>query len=140
MASTTSRRGIVVVRLTFWVTFGVIVGLLPIIIVSIQTGMSHEFSIVDVLGKGELFVAGAVIAGGAIGELISAGISRDYSGTQTGFKVLAVFIGFFNLLALLANSIGYTVHSDPSTITGTSIAFFLAAIVPSGVTMAMVAA
>jgi hypothetical protein len=102
--------------------------------------MSHAFSLTELLGSGELFIAGAVIAGGAIGELIAAGISRDYSGTPTIFKVLAVLIGCFNLLALIANSIGYTVHSDPPTIAATSIAFFLAAIFPGGVTMAMVAA
>jgi hypothetical protein len=140
VAEITSRRSTIAVRLSVWAGFGVIFGLLPLIVAALKTGMSHDgFRLTAILGHGELFIAGAVIAGGAIGELVAAAFARDYSGTATAFKVVAILIGCWTALALVANAIAYMVDADPQTIRDTSLWLFPVAVVPSGVTIAMVA-
>lgn len=135
-----SRRSAIAVRLSVWTGFGVVFGLLPLIVGAIRTGMSREgFQLTAVLGHGELFIASAVIAGGAIGELVAAAFARDYSETATVFKVLAILIGCWTALALVANSIAYMVDADPQTIRDASLWLFPVAVFPSGVTIAMVA-
>lgn len=135
-----SRRGAIALRLTLWATFGVLFGLGPVIVNSIKSGMSAGgLNLTEVLGHGELFIVGAVIAGGAIGELIAAFIDHDFSGKPTPFKFFAIIACFGTVLSLLANTAGYMVAADPGAVRELSQWFFLATLLPSGAIIGMVA-
>ncbi|WP_157521163.1 hypothetical protein [Mycobacterium sp. ACS4331] len=135
-----ARGGAIALRMTLWATFGVLFGLGPVIVNSIKSGMSSAgLDLTEVLGYGELFIVGAVIAGSAIGELIAAFVGRDFSSKPLSFKLIAILACFGTLLSLLANTAGYTVSGDPSTVRELSQWFFIATLVPSGAIIGMVA-
>lgn len=74
----TSRRKALITRLSVWLLFGVILGLLPLIASVIKGAMSPDgLSFTQVLGGGELFIVSAVIAAGAMGELFAGPSRRD---------------------------------------------------------------
>jgi hypothetical protein len=109
---------LVATRLTLWITFGVIFGLLPIVMNAFKGGTcgQADFNFTDILGKGDLFVIAAVVAGGCIGELLGAFFARDYSRKGAVFKVMVGLATFGTILAVLANIIGYFVTKDPLTV------------------------
>ncbi|WP_396910910.1 hypothetical protein [Mycolicibacterium sp.] len=135
-----SRRGAIAIRMTLWLGFGVIFGLAPVIVNSLRSGMSAEgLNLTHVLGNGELFIVGAVIAGSAIGELVAAFVEQDFSSKPTTFKVFAIVAGVGTLLLLLANTAGYMVESDPQTVRDASVGFFITTLFPTGAIIGMVA-
>lgn len=102
--------------------------------------MSAEgLNLTEVLGRGELFIVSAVIAGSAIGELVTAMFMRDYSRHPTPFKVIGIAFGCTTLIALAANTVAYMVNATPETIRDTSLWLFLITVIPSGAIIAMVA-
>lgn len=126
--------------MTLWTTFGVVFGLGPVIANSVKSGMSTQgLNLTQVLGHGELFIVGAVIAGGAVGELVAAFLAQDFSAKPTGFKVSAILAGFGALLGVFANTAGYMVDSDPLTVRDASEWFFVLTLVPCGAIIGMVA-
>jgi hypothetical protein len=136
----TSRRGAIAIRMTLWFGFGVIFGLAPVIVNSVRSGMSAEgLNLTAVLGHGELFIVGAVVAGSAIGELVAAFLEQDFSAKTTTFKVFAILAGVGTLLLLLANTAGYMVDADPLTVRDASLGFFIATLFPTGAIIGMVA-
>lgn len=135
-----SRKSIIAIRMCLWATFGVVFGLGPVIANSIKSGMSaHGLNLTEVLGHGELFIVGAVIAGSAVGELVAAFLAQDFSAKATGFKVSAIFAGFGALLAVFANTAGYMTQADPLTVRDASEWFFVLTLVPCGAIIGMVA-
>ncbi len=69
---TPSRRGPIAIRMTLWLGFGVVFGLAPVIVNTVKSWMSPAgLNLTEVLGHGELFITGAVVAGSAIGELVA---------------------------------------------------------------------
>ena len=87
----TSRRKALITRLSVWLLFGVMLGLLPLIARVIKGAMSKDgLSITEVLGDGELFIVSAVIAAGAMGELFAGAFKECPS-------LLTVLAGFWTL-------------------------------------------
>ncbi|ODR17171.1 hypothetical protein BHQ23_27370 [Mycobacterium gordonae] len=126
--------------MSLWATFGVVFGLGPVIANSIKSGMSaHGLDLTEVLGRGELFIVGAVIAGGALGELVAAFLAQDFSTKATGFKLAAILAGFGAVLGLFANTAGYMTQADPHTVRDASEWFFLLTLVPCGAIIGLVA-
>jgi Na+-transporting methylmalonyl-CoA/oxaloacetate decarboxylase gamma subunit len=137
--SGSSRGSAITIRVVTWLGFGVVLGLLPLLVDAVKVAMSPTgFDLTKVLGGGGLFIAGAVLAGGAIGELISAGISHDFSGARLASKIMAVVLCVAVVLALVVNTVGYSIGSDASTIRHLSILFFISSVIPSGLILAMV--
>jgi hypothetical protein len=135
-----SRRDAIALRLTFWLAFGVVLGLAPMLVNSVRSAMSaNGLNLTEVLGQGELFIGGAVIAGGAFGELLAAGLTKDFSTKGTTFKVFAILAGCGAMLLLLANTAGYMVNADPLVVRNFSQWFFIATLIPSGAIIGMVA-
>lgn len=128
--------------MSLWATFGVVFGLGPVIANSIKSGMSaHGLDLTEVLGRGELFIVGTVIAGGALGELIAAFVAQDFSAKATSLKLGAILAGFGALLGMFANTVGYmTQQAEPETVRDASMWFFFLTLLPCGAIIGMVAA
>jgi hypothetical protein len=110
---------------------------------AIKSGMSPDGLNLDAVfghGHGGLFVLGAVIAGGAFGELIAAWLARDFSGKRTSFKVFAIIAGVATLLMLVANTAGYMIDAIPRTVRDTSELFLFITLLPTGAIIGMVTA
>ncbi|WP_141120374.1 hypothetical protein [Mycobacterium malmoense] len=141
MAGVPSRKASIAIKLSVWTVFVVIIGLLPILVDMIRSGMSpHGLDFAQVLGRGELYLVGAVIAAGSIGELVETVVVKDLSVFPTWLKVVGIFICGFTVVALAANTIAYMADASPKTIQSASPWFFLATVIPSGMTIGMVAA
>jgi hypothetical protein len=101
---TTEGRGPkVFVRLTGWVVFGAVVSLLPLIKpfsgdISFANGFKFDWR--HILGTGELFIVGAVLAAGAFGEILMG----EFSGWR---KVFAVLAAAFTFLIFLSDTLAY---------------------------------
>ncbi len=122
-----SRRAAILIRLALWLAFSVAFGSAPLIVDGVKSGMSpHGLDFDDVLGHGHggLFILGAVIAGGSIGELIAAFLARDFSGKSTPFKLVAILAGVVTLLMVVANTAGYMTDAVPRTVRDASEWFF----------------
>jgi hypothetical protein len=134
-----SRRAAVAIRLVLWLAFSVVFGSAPLMVDAIKSGMSpHGLDFDNVLGHGGLFILGAVIAGGSIGELIAAFLARDFSGKSTKFKLVAIVAGVATLLAVVANTAGYTIDAVPRTVRDASEWFFVITLLPTGAIIWMV--
>lgn len=132
----TSRRKTLITRLSVWLLFGVILGLLPLIASVIKGAMSTGgLSFTEVLGGGELFIVGAVIAAGAMGELF-AGAFKE------GPSLLTILAGFWTLLAFAANTMAYmAVSTAPqTTVVHLSLGFFPFTLLASGLSVGTAAA
>jgi len=124
-----STKRIRTVRLTVWVLFGVIIALLPLIAVGIKDAMSAEgFHLCNVLVDGELFVVSAVLAAGALGELLGAAY-------RTGLGLVVVFAGFGCFATFAGNMMCYMVVADslPGAVVEVSVWLFALTLIPSGV-------
>lgn len=122
-----------VIRLAVWLLFGVVLGLLPLIANGIKGVMSNQgFSLTEVLGGGELFIVSAVIAAGAIGELLVGTVRRRP-------PLLTVLAGFCTLAAFAANTMAYmAVSTAPhSIVTNLSLGFFPFTLLASGFSIGM---
>jgi hypothetical protein len=124
---------LIVVRVVVWVLFGVVFGLLPLIISIIKDAASAEgLHLSSVLGKGELLMIGAVIAAGSLGELLATWLrASDGMGT----KVLRILTGFTVLAAFTGNTILYVYAGSlsPSAIANLSLIFFSVTVIGSTV-------
>jgi len=79
-----SRRTVAIKRLIVWLLFGAVFGLMPLFAVSLKEVFSPDgFHINNVLKNGDLFIVSAVLAAGAIGELLAA-TTRGLSSSVTG--------------------------------------------------------
>jgi hypothetical protein len=132
----TSRRKALITRLSVWLLFGVILGLLPLIASVIKGAMSPDgLSFTEVLGGGELFIVSAVIAAGAMGELFAGGFKEAPI-------LLTVLAGFWTLLAFAANTMAYmAVSTAPQpTVVHLSLVFFPFTLLASGLSIGTAAA
>jgi len=137
---TLSTRWTVAIRLSVWLTFGVVFGLLPLLISLAKEGMSPDgLHLADVLGHGELMIVGAVIAAGALGEFVADAVIYGFADTSPLSRLGAAWLWFFTALALVASTVAYMIPADPTTVTHVSLWLFPVALVPSGVTIAVVA-
>jgi hypothetical protein len=122
-------------RLVAWFVFGVVFSLLPLIFVAIKGAMDpHGTSLVQVLGGGEMFIAGAVTAAGSVGELFSTLRTRA---TTFGESLAAGTC----LLCSILNSVAYVeVQPDnPHTVVIASYISFAITYLASGCCVAMAA-
>ncbi|MEV6448600.1 hypothetical protein [Amycolatopsis sp. NPDC051716] len=124
------------VRVVVWVLFGVIFGLLPVIIAAFRDSVSPEGLNLDkMLGSGELLIVGAVIAAGATGELFASSRRRSTDGIVA--NLMWIFAGFAVIAAFAADTILYLIAVGPShsAMTSLSLIFFSATVV--GTTIAV---
>jgi len=136
-----SRRADIAIRLMLWLAFSVVFGCVPLLVDGVKSGMSAKgFDLDDVLGHGHggLFVVGAVIAGGSIGELIAAFVTRNLSGKRTSFKIFAILAGLATLLMLVANTAGYMTDAEARAVRDASEWFFAITLLPTGAIIWMV--
>lgn len=83
-----SRSMLATKRLIVWLLFGAVFGLMPLFAVALKEVFSSGgFHITNVLKNGDLFIVSAVLAAGAIGELLAA-TTRGLS------SFIAVIAGF----------------------------------------------
>jgi hypothetical protein len=126
----------VTVRMVVWVLFGVICALLPFAAVSLKNVLSATPTTLDeLLVGGELYVVSAVLAGGALGELIGAAYRRERS-------LVVVLAGFGCFATFAGNVMGYMVvgTSNPEMIVSVSEWLFLLTLIASGVSIGRAAA
>lgn len=96
------RRPLVITRLLLWLIFGVALGGLPLMAEGVKEAFSAGgFSFTHLLDQGELFIISAVIAAGAMGELLVARIPDR----ERNFGILA---GGSCFLLCVGNTIAYT--------------------------------
>lgn len=134
-----SRRKVLIIRLSVWLSFGVIVGSLPLIASMIRDAMSRGgLSLTEVLKGGDLFVISAVVAAGALGELLAVAFAGGFGETP---RVLPVLAGCWTFLAFVGNTIAYTAVSvsSPATVVNWSLVFFPLTILASGLSVGTVA-
>lgn len=109
--------------------FGVILGILPLIVRLVEGFMSaNGLSVVAVLGDGELFISSAAISGGALGDLLYAIRPRDRPAVR-------LLLGFFAMATTLLTSLAYLVArsgSPPDKIVNSSLILFFATLVSAG--------
>lgn len=130
-----SRRALVSKRLIVWVLFGAFFGLMPLFAVGLKEVFSPSgFHIDNVLKNGDLFIVSAVLAAGALGELLAAA-SRGLS------FFAAVVAGFFCLVTFAGDTIAYLVAGSASTseIVIASLWFFPITLLASGLCVGMAA-
>lgn len=123
------RRTVAIKRLIVWLLFGAVFGLMPLFAVSLKEVFSSGgFHINNVLKNGDLFIVSAVLAAGAIGELLAA-TTRGLS------SFVAVIAGFFCLATFAGDTIAYVVvgSASASEIATASYWFFPITLVASGV-------
>ena len=130
-----TRRRVVVARLTLWILFGVIIGLMPLVFDTLRATLSVQgFSVITTLARGQLFISSAAMSAGAMGELF-------FSSSARRGDILQVIAGFFCLLCCLANSVAYTQVpvAQPAAIVTLSLIFFPLTILASGICIGMTA-
>lgn len=123
-----SRRKNAAKRVLVWLLFGAIFGLMPLFAVTLKEVFSPTgFKIDELLKNGDLFIVSAVLAAGAIGELLAAA-SRGMS------FYLAVISGFFCLITFAGDTIAYVVagSAPPAEVTTASLWFFPVTLLASG--------
>lgn len=128
-------RGRVWERLGVWLLFGMIFSLLPLIAVAIKGMLAPGgASLEQVLGGGEMFIVGAVISAGAVGELFSTLRARP----STAWEQMAAGFCFF---CSVCNSMAYlSVRPDnPHTVVVASFISFGVTYLASGACVAMAA-
>jgi hypothetical protein len=96
-----SRRSIATKRILVWLLFAGIFGLMPIFAVAIKEALSPGgFHIIGAIRNGDVFIVSAVLAAGALGELIAA--------ASKGMNFFgAILAGFFTLAVFAGNTVAY---------------------------------
>jgi hypothetical protein len=119
-------------RLIAWLIFGVIMALLPLARSASSDVFVHNITPEDAFGDGELFVVAAVIAAGAVGEAVVAGLR-----TKDKLFPLLAFGGCF--LCFVVNTIAYWAlgsatasELSPHRVSSVSLWLFGIAVVASG--------
>jgi hypothetical protein len=140
-----SRNALIAIRVSAWLFFGVIFGLLPLIIKLIGMALG-DHGLSEFLDRGELFIIGGVIAAGAIGELF-ASYFKGYPGARAIFFNLT--LGFLAVIACVANTIAYMqvaklpveqLSLQSAAISTLTFWFLLGSIFTSGISVGMAAA
>jgi len=140
MPRVASRREARSVKLTVWLGFGVVFGLLPLVLSGLRAGMTASgFDLLTALGGGELFIVDAVLAAGVIGEVVGAAVVGVFSDVGTMSKVLVIFVGVLVLLVFAANTVGYMVDSTEQSVMHVSLWLFVLTVVPCGIAIGLVA-
>ena len=125
----TKRHKEAVRRVVVWLLFGAIFGLMPLFAVTLKESFSPDgFSMEELLKNGDLFIVSAVLAAGALGELLAAasrGAMNFYFAIFSGFSCLATFAG---------DTIAYVVAStaSPAEVATASLWFFPLTLLASG--------
>jgi hypothetical protein len=123
-----SRQRIMVKRILVWLLFGAIFGLMPLFAVGIKEAFSKNgFNIDQLLQGGDLFIVAAVLAAGALGELLAA--------ASKGMNFYAAIIaGFFCLAAFAGDTIAFLVagSAPASEVATASLWFFPLTLLTSG--------
>lgn len=130
-----ARRQVIIERLTFWLLFGVILGLLPMVIGAVAGVMSKNgVDFQTLFAKGDVLVSSAAISGGATGEILFAKVPERH-------RLFKGTLGFFSIMFCLCNAIAYTQigASSPGTITAISLIFFVSTLMVSAVCVGMAA-
>ena len=89
-----SRRNVAVKRIVVWLLFAAIFGLVPVFAIAIKEALSpHAFQIAAAVKNGDVFIVCAVLAAGALGELIAAASKGKsfFGAVLGGFVTLAAF-------------------------------------------------
>lgn len=96
-----SRRELATKRILVWLLFAAIFGLMPVFAVAIKEALSPDgFHIAGAVRNGDVFIVSAVLAAGALGELIAAASKgMNFWG--------AILAGFFTLAAFAGNTVAY---------------------------------
>lgn len=123
-----SRRKTTAKRVLVWLLFGAVFGLMPLFAVTIKEEFSPVgFNLDELLKNGDLFIVSAVLAAGAIGELLAAA-SRGMS------FFLSIISGFFCLMTFAGDTIAYVVagSGSPAEVATASLWFFPVTLLASG--------
>jgi hypothetical protein len=124
-------------KLSLWLTFGVIIGLLPLIITGFVHLMSSDFTWKAILASGEIFIALSVISASALGDLVTASFPEEK------FRVRRIFASCACLLCFVCNAVAYLYTQvkqvDAGSVESTSISLFIATVITSGVCVGMAA-
>jgi hypothetical protein len=97
-----SRRKAATKRVVVWFLFGAFFGLWPLFAVMIKEAFSPTgFNIDQLLNNGDLFTISAVLAAGALGELIAAASKGGMS------FFLVIFSGFFCLMSFAGDLVAF---------------------------------
>ncbi|MBW4719930.1 hypothetical protein [Saccharothrix obliqua] len=130
-----SRRQVVVHKLTWWVLFGVLIGILPLFVDGLKALMSPEgLAIEKSLAKGELLISSAAISAAALGELFFV----PFPGSG---RVFRAFAGFCGILCCMFNSLAYiqVPFSEPSAVVNASIILFCFSVLSSAANVGLAA-
>jgi hypothetical protein len=129
-----TRRELVAKRVTVWLLFGAIFGLMPLFAVTLKEIFSADgFSLDGILKGGDLFIISAVLSAGALGELLAVG--------RSGEEMLCIVGGFFCLVCFAGNTIAYVVSGNAaaSEVATASLVFFPPTLLASGLCVGMAA-
>ena len=103
-----ARRRVVIDRLSLWLLFSVVFGLLPVLVNFIVAVMSPKgVSFLELFAKGDVLVSAAAISGAATGEMLFA----DFGERDRRRRMI---LGFFCLLGCVCDAVAYT-RVDTST-------------------------
>ena len=122
-------------RVSVWLFFGVVLTLLPLILDWLRRlDSDRPHGLVAICANGELLLISAVIAGGAIGELVLTNIDRRWLsfkiwGVGSTIVMLAVEAGWYSDVA---SRVGTTTAAKASTVAYGSMIAFVLTVVASG--------
>ncbi|MER6507299.1 MULTISPECIES: hypothetical protein [unclassified Nonomuraea] len=132
---TRARARQIIGRLTLWVVFGVIFGLLPIWIDALRGVMSPQrFSWMSILAKGELFIASSALAAAAVGELVFAPFGHEW-------QIMRAMMVGSSLLCCIGNAVAYTqvAMAGPGTVANVSLTLFVLTLAASAACVGLAA-
>ncbi|NDU75677.1 hypothetical protein GWI34_24070 [Actinomadura sp. DSM 109109] len=122
-------------RLNLWFWFGLVFGILPVIIDFIRAAMSTKGVTLDgILGNGEVLISGAAISGAATGELL-------FMQSSSPRKIGRLNTFASCLLVCLCNSAAYTQVDPerPDATVATTLILFPLTIITSALCVGMAA-
>lgn len=121
-------------RLGVWLFFGVILALLPLILEWLRLmDANRRHGLVAICSNGELLLISAVIAGGAVGELILSNVAHRWMSFKiwaagSTVVLLAVEAGWYSDVA---SKLDTNNAADPHTVTYGSLIAFLVTVAAS---------
>ena len=114
-----ARRRVVIDRLSLWLLFSVIFGLLPVLINFLVGVMSPKgVSVLELFAKGDVLVSSAAISGAATGEMLFANFNEKDRRRR-------MVLGFFCLLGCVCDGVAYTQVDTSTQLTVTVVSSIL---------------